>query len=226
MADADYIAVFDKTEASIYNATTTFVSASKDPILVAPHCQDKRLLKLDLDYEVLGREYPEQFITGVDKANAIFDLPKTKKSLLYHHALVGFPPKETFLAAVRAGNYATWTGLTTTFILKHFPDLDETKKGHIKEQQKGVQSAKVSAPVMIKIEPGTENPPPQTIKKHYNIFVIAYKLLETVHTDQIGVFPITLQRGNRYIMVGIYLDANYIFCKLMKNQTKGEMINA
>jgi hypothetical protein len=36
MTDAEYIAVFDKKEARIYNATTTIVSASKDPILVAP----------------------------------------------------------------------------------------------------------------------------------------------------------------------------------------------
>jgi hypothetical protein len=49
MADTDYIAVFDKKEARIYNAMTTIVSASKDPILVAPHCQDTRLWKLDLD---------------------------------------------------------------------------------------------------------------------------------------------------------------------------------
>jgi hypothetical protein len=27
-------------------------------------------------------------------------------------------------------------------------------------------------------------------------------------------------------MVGIYLDANYTFCELMKNQTKGKMITA
>jgi hypothetical protein len=66
MADADYIAVFDKKEARIYNATTTIVLALKDPILVAPCCQDTGLWKLDLDYEVLCREYPDQFITGVD----------------------------------------------------------------------------------------------------------------------------------------------------------------
>jgi hypothetical protein len=48
MADADYIAVFDK-KARIYNATTTIVSASKDPILVAPCCQDTGLWKLNLD---------------------------------------------------------------------------------------------------------------------------------------------------------------------------------
>ncbi len=107
MIDADYIAVFDKKRARIYDATTTIVSASEDPILIAPCCQDTRLWKLGLDCEVLGREYPDQFIAGVDKANAIFNLPNTWKSLLYHHALAGFPPKETFLAAVRAGNYAS-----------------------------------------------------------------------------------------------------------------------
>jgi hypothetical protein len=163
---------------------------------------------------------------GVDKEKAIFDLPNIWQSLLYHHALVGFPPKETFLAVVRAVNYAMWPGLTTTLILKHFPDLDEMQKGHMKGQQKGVQLTKVSAPVTIKVEPGTANPPPPTIIKHYNIFVLVYKLLDTIHTDQTSAFPIMSQQGYKYIMVGIHLDANYIFCKVMKNQTEGKMIAA
>ncbi len=41
MADADYIAVFDKNEARIYDATTTIMSASKDPLFVAPCFQDR-----------------------------------------------------------------------------------------------------------------------------------------------------------------------------------------
>jgi hypothetical protein len=151
MADADYIVGFDKKEARIYDAKTTIISASKDPILVAPHCQDTGLWKLDLDYEVLGCKYPDQFIVGADKANTIFNLPNTQQSLLYHHALAGFPPMETFLAAVRAGNYATRPSLTTTLIHKHFPNLDKTQKGHMKGQQKGVQSTKLSAPVTIKV---------------------------------------------------------------------------
>jgi hypothetical protein len=193
MADADYTAVFNKKEARIYYATTTIVSASKDPFLIAPRCQDTGLWKLALDYEVLGSKYPDQFIAGVDKANAIFNLPNTRQSLLYHQASVGFPPKETFLAAVQAGNYTTWPGMTTTLIHKHFPDMDKTQKGHMKGQWKGVRSTKVSAPVTIKVEPGTANPPPPTITKHYDIFVVVYKLLDTVHTDQTGPFPITSQ---------------------------------
>jgi hypothetical protein len=162
----------------------------------------------------------------VDEANTISDLPNTRQSLLYHHASVGFYPKETFLAVVRAGNYATWPDLTTTLIRKHFPNLDKRQKGHMKGQQKGVQSTKVTAPVMIKVEQGTANPPLPTIKKHYNIFVMVYKLLNTIHIDQTGVLLITSQQGYWYIMVGIHLDVNYIFCKLMNNQTKGKMILA
>jgi hypothetical protein len=63
---------------------------------------------------------------GVNEANIIFDLPNTQQSLLYHHAVTGFLPKDTFLDEVQAGNYATWPSLMTTLILKHFPNLDKT----------------------------------------------------------------------------------------------------
>jgi hypothetical protein len=211
MADADYIAVFDKKETRIYNSTTTIVAATKDPILVAPRCQDTGLRKLNLDYDVLGQEYPDQFIVGVDKANAIFNLPNTQQSLLYHHAAAGFPPKDTFLDAVRAGNYANVAQPANNPNLKHLPDSDKMQKGHIKGWWKGVWLTKVTAPVTIKVEPGTENPPPPTIKKHYNIFIVVYELLDTIHADQTGAFPVTLQLGYQYIMVGIHLDANYIY---------------
>ncbi len=96
----------------------------------------------------------------------------------------------------------------------------------MKRQRKGVWLTKDLAPVKIKVEPGSANPPPPTITKHYDIFVVVQKLSDTVHTNQTDVFPITLQQGHWYIMVGIHLDANYVFCKLMKNQTNSKMITA
>ncbi len=162
MADHGYIAVFDKKEARIYDGTITTITASEEPIIVAPRCKDTGLWKmeLDLDFEILGREHPEQFVAGVNKANAIFVLPNTCQSLMYFHAAAGFPVKETFLDAVQAGNYATWPGLTTTLIAKHFPDSDKTQKGHMKGQRKGVRSTRVKPAYEIKIKPGTKDPPP------------------------------------------------------------------
>jgi hypothetical protein len=39
MANADYIVVFDKHKATIYDATTTMIIASADPIVIEPQCQ-------------------------------------------------------------------------------------------------------------------------------------------------------------------------------------------
>jgi hypothetical protein len=86
-------------------------------------------------------------------------------------------------------------GLTTTLILKHFPNSDKMQKGHKYGQQKGVRLTMVTASATIKVEPDTANPPPPTIKKHYNIFVVVYKLMDTIHTDQTSMFPITSQQG-------------------------------
>jgi hypothetical protein len=72
------------------------------------HCQDTGLWKLNLDYEFLGCKYPDQFIAGVEEANAIFDLPNPAIPTLPPR-IGGVSPKETFSAAVRAGNYAACT---------------------------------------------------------------------------------------------------------------------
>ncbi len=66
-------------QARIYDGTTTTITASGKPIIVAPRCNNTGLWKmeLNLDYEVLGTICTAQFIAGVDKANAIFDLPNS-----------------------------------------------------------------------------------------------------------------------------------------------------
>ena len=86
-----------------------------------------------------------------------------------------------------------WPGLTTTLISKHFPDSDKTQKGHMKQQRKGVRSAKVKPAIEKNIEPGTEDAPPKlvVIKKLNDIFIKIYELVETIHTDQTGAFPVT-----------------------------------
>jgi hypothetical protein len=147
---------------------------------------------------------------------------------MYFHASVGFPTKEAFTDAVRAGNYVMWPGLTTTLISKHFPNSNETQRGHMKGQRKRVRSTKVNPAIEIKTEPGYEDAPQKliAIRKLNDIFVKIYKLAETIHTDQTGTFLVTSQWCYRYIMIGIHLDADYIFCETMKNRTEGEMIKA
>ena len=44
--------------------------------------------------------------------------------------------------------------------------------------------------------------------------------------DQTGHFPATSSRGNKYIMVSVEVDGNYIDAEPMENKSKGAMIKA
>jgi hypothetical protein len=244
IVDKDYIVVFDKKSAKTYNATTTMIMAMEKPILEAPRCTSTGLWLMPLEADNTKANGGNQNgniagdkasnIGGVtERANAIFKLPSTCQTILYHHASAGFPVKETFLNAVRAGNYATWPGLTIAALHKYFPNLDETQKGHMKGQRQGIRSTKQKAldhlveserPVKIKVEPGTEEVSPA--KCYNDIFVRIEDLAESIHSNQTGTFLYTSQQGNQYIMIAIHLDANYIFCKPMKNRSEDEMIEA
>jgi hypothetical protein len=155
IVDEDYIVVFDKNLAKTYNATTTMITATTEPVLEAPRCTLTDLWLMPLETKTNGSNQNVNIagdrannIQGVtERANAIFELPSTHQTILYHHALAGFPVKETFLNlnAVRAGNYATWPGLTIAALHKYFPNLDEMQKGHMKGQQQGIRSMKKKA---------------------------------------------------------------------------------
>jgi hypothetical protein len=131
LADADYITVFDKNKATIYDATTTQVKTTGPPLLTAPRCNDTGLWKLPLD--------PQH---QTENLSALFDLPSTRQTMAWYHAAAGFPTKETFIDAVRASNYSTWPGLTIGMINRHFLDSIETAKGHLKGQRQGIRSTK------------------------------------------------------------------------------------
>ncbi len=66
-----------------------------------------------------------------------------EQSIRYLHAAAGYPPEETWTDAINAGKYNTWPGLTATAVRRHFPELDETQKGHMKKQRQNVRSAKI-----------------------------------------------------------------------------------
>ncbi len=186
IADKDYIVVFDKKLAKTYDAKTATITATAEPVLKAPQCTLTGLWLMPLKTKMNGgnkngniARYRASNIEGVtERANTIFELPSTHQTILYHHASARFPIKETFLNAVRAGNYATWPGLTIAALHKYFPDLDEMQKGHMKGQQQGIHSTKQKALdhlveseklLNIKVEPGTEEVLPAEC--HNNIFV-------------------------------------------------------
>jgi hypothetical protein len=82
-------------------------------------CDHTGLWKLTLDdYNEAQHQQPP-----VNKAiNVIFDLPSARQSFLWYHAAGSFPTRETFIRAIRNGNYATWPNLGTCLTWMKLPN--------------------------------------------------------------------------------------------------------
>ncbi len=59
-----------------------------------------------------------------------------------------------------------------------------------------------------------------------DIYIKIYNATETMHSNQTSCFPATSSRGNKYIMVLVKVDRNYINAEPMKNKLEGSMIKA
>ncbi len=190
--------------------------------------------RLKLDHENLNTHGPNEQHVIPKMINVIFDLPSSCKTFLWYHASAWFPPKETFIDAIRNRNYATWSKLMVTLINRYYPNLDKTVKGHWKDQcqdiwsttQQELEKIIENETVRMKTE-GKKSPFHHIpLTKTHKAFFRIENLSDLIHTNQTGAFPFASRWGNRYIMVAIHLNANYIFVKPMCSRSKEEMIRA
>jgi hypothetical protein len=85
------------------------------------------------------------------------DLPSIGALVGFYHACLGFPVKQTWLEAIKAGNCDTFEGLTYSNAAKYCPDADETIMGHMAQQRQNVRSTKPKQPPPV---PLVVLPPP------------------------------------------------------------------
>jgi hypothetical protein len=79
------------------------------------------------------------------------DLPSIGALVGFYHACLGFPVKQTWLDAIKAGNCDTFDGPTYSNAAKYCPDSDETIMGHLAQQQQNVRSTKPKQPTSLQI---------------------------------------------------------------------------
>ena len=124
----------------------------------------------------------------------VYELPSTKEVVRFLHAALGNPTQATLLTAAQHGNLVTFPGMTPQNILRHFPESDETQKGHMKQTKQGVRSTKIvdedAMMLGVKHQPGV---------KHKDVYLIVFDATKkSMFSDQTGKFPITSARGNKY----------------------------
>ena len=82
---------------------------------------------------------------GVGSSNGLSAFPQIQESERARFsdlamAAAGFPTEATWHGAVKNGNYASWPWLNPKNVRAHFPEYEETQKGHLKNQRQHTQS--------------------------------------------------------------------------------------
>lgn len=157
----------------------------------------------------------------------VYELPTLGQGIQWMHAVCGFPAKDTWIKAIRAGNFVGWPLLTVENVHRHYPETDETPMGRLDAKRAGKRSTRKkfqSTPLPTATE---EDLKPLLSKKNRDVYIKMvdnWDMKNTIYSNKTGKFPVKSRAGNRYIMVMVEIDSNYILVKPMKNKTDDKMI--
>ena len=90
-----------------------------------------------MPYRVLPNRPPPS-----DSIHNLYELKTHPDFARYYHASAGFPTKPSWLKAIKNEQYASWPGLTWEMANKHYPESEETLKGHGRKTRSGLRSTK------------------------------------------------------------------------------------
>ena len=156
-AQAGYITVFDKEEVNIYDANDVKITVTRGAILRGWRCEETGFWRIPVcptirshnvtnlnTQTILVKESPSELLPRrpppTEAIANVFELKTQPELVRYYHAAAGFPTKPTWLAAIKNNQFASWTGLTHDGVRKHFPESEETWKGHGKKVKSGLRS--------------------------------------------------------------------------------------
>jgi hypothetical protein len=74
--------------------------------------------------------------------NNVQDYTNIKDAISYLQGAIYLPVKTTLIQAIKNGNFATWPGLTTYNVNKHYESTIATAKGHMAQTRRNTRSTK------------------------------------------------------------------------------------
>ena len=161
--------------------------------------------------------------------NGVLQDLKTKQDLAgYLHACTFIPALPTFLRAIRRGHIQSWPGLTPALITKHLFKSLATSKGHLRSEQKNIQSTKIAKYLPL----GTSldaSPSQDANNKHFHVVfatIVTTAEQRKSYSDQTGKFPVQSSRGYNYTMILYDNDSNAILSCPLKTRQASEIIKA
>ena len=154
MADAGYLTIFDDEEVNIYDLHNTTVTVSKGSVLRGWRCKETGLWRIPLvenvtnlnTETVICKAPPTESLPNrppiTEAVHNVYELQTVPERIRYFHVCAGFPTKRTWMKAIKGGFFASWPGLTEKAVNQHFPESEETQRGHMRKRPSGLRSTK------------------------------------------------------------------------------------
>jgi hypothetical protein len=175
--------------------------------------------------------------TSSPQATSTFDLPSISSLVCLHHASAGNSVPSAWFAAIKAGNYKTFLGLTLCNAMKHCPSSDTTIKGHLKQTRQGICSTKPMprssncfAPPAMPDAPTTDEPEdpihkPTALPSTNELYIMDFPLAK-LYTNNTSRLPIQARSGNQYITITFHSRCNAILCAPYVNRSNKHQLAA
>jgi hypothetical protein len=161
--------------------------------------------------------------------NSMIRSKQTKSGLAaFLHGYAFSPSISTFLVAIRRGHFSSWPGLSESLITKHLKKSTATSKGHLRMEQRNLQSTTLHAPLPLStsldVDPSQE---PQNKATHtlFALFLPTLDLCKS-YSNQTGRFPIQSSRGYQYVFILYEYDSNAILSRPLKTQQAMDITTA
>ncbi len=128
--------------------------------------------------------------------------------MAFYHTCLGFPVKDTWLKAIKAGNCDTFVGLSYSNVAFYCHNSDETILGHLAQMQQNAQSTKPQLTPCPSL-PHTNKAPMPPAEALHEVFLRVYPISKC-YTDDTGRFLVRTCLGNQYVMIAYHTDGNLI----------------
>ncbi len=141
-AAANYIIIFDKDEVNIYDTNDTIITVARGVILHGWMDTKSNLWHIPLvevvwnnsTDTIIVNQPPTEFLPArpppTDAIHNVYKLKTQPELVRYYHTPAGFSTKPTWLKAIENKQYASWPDLSIEAVTPHYPDTEETPKGH------------------------------------------------------------------------------------------------
>ena len=225
LCDSKFIAVFTDNQVVIAYNNNIVLTGPRD------HTTGLWVLPSVTTMKATGAIGLERALT----ANNVYEHSTKRDLILYLHRCCFSPATKTWRAAINAGFFATWPGLSPILLL-HLPKSEATILGHLHQQRQNIQSTKrkhnsttntdADSDAAHEFDLGNNDDVVTTTTRAHVAMYTTFEPTGQIYSDQTGRFPTVSSRGYKYIMIVYDYDSNAILAEPLSSKAGAEQQRA